>query len=98
MLCLAQEYFSLYCLHSLYSSAFWQLVTSIMEDCRGLTALFRSMYLIKGRTQVGLMIILGTTIGTAFVESLYEHRMKYGDVYSKIWEGPLLVIMVCDSY
>lgn len=71
-------------------------VISIMEDCRGSAALFRSMYLIKGRTQVGLMIILGTAIGTAFVESLYEHRVKslnYGDVYSRIWEGPLLVIM-----
>jgi hypothetical protein len=51
-----------------------------MKDCQGSTALFGSMYLIKGRTQEGLMIILGTTIGTAFVESLYEHRMKYGDV------------------
>jgi len=36
--------------------------------------------LFKGRTQEGLMIILGTTIGAAFVESLYEHRMKYDDV------------------
>jgi len=26
------------------------------------------------------MIILGTAIGAAFVESLYEHRMKYDDV------------------
>lgn len=71
-------------------------VISIFEDCRGMAALFRSMYLIKGRTQVGLMIFLGTSIGTAFVESLYEHRVKalnYGDVYSRIWEGPLLVIM-----
>lgn len=42
------------------------------------------------------MIILGITIGTAFVENLYEYRVKslnYGDVYSKMWEGPLLIIM-----
>jgi hypothetical protein len=44
------------------------------------------------------MIILGTAIGTTFVESLYEHRMKYGDVYSKIWDDSLLVIMFCDTY
>lgn len=71
-------------------------VISIFEDCRGLAALFRSMHLIKGRTQVGLMIILGIAIGTAFVESLYEYRVKsltYGDVYSRMWEGPLLIIM-----
>ena len=42
------------------------------------------------------MIILGIAIGTAFVESLYEYRVKslnYGDVYSRMWEGPLLIIM-----
>jgi hypothetical protein len=45
---------------------------------------------------VGLLIFLGSTIGMAFIEGLFEHRVKtlsYGDGSSRIWEGPLLVIM-----
>jgi hypothetical protein len=51
-----------------------------MKDCQDSTALFDPCILFKGRTQEGLMIILGTAIGAAFVESLYEHRMKCDDV------------------
>ncbi|GLJ47260.1 hypothetical protein SUGI_0997980 [Cryptomeria japonica] len=72
------------------------IVVSILEDYYGMGAFFRSMFLIKERTQVGLLIFLGTCIGTAFVEGLFDHRVKtvsYGDGSSRIWEGPLLVIM-----
>ncbi|KAI4387521.1 hypothetical protein MLD38_005348 [Melastoma candidum] len=72
------------------------VVISVLEDVSGPQALWRSNALIKGQTQVGLLIYLGSTIGTAFVEGLFEHRVKtlsYGDGSSRIWEGPLLVVM-----
>ncbi|KAL3501464.1 hypothetical protein ACH5RR_035913 [Cinchona calisaya] len=72
------------------------IVISVLEDVSGPRALLRSSSLIKGQTQVGLLIFLGSTIGMAFVEGLFEHRVKtisYGDVSSRIWEGPLLVII-----
>lgn len=72
------------------------IVTSVLEDVSGPQALLRSRSLIKGKTQVGLLIFLGTTIGMAFVNGLFEHRVKtlsYGDGSSRIWEGPLLVVM-----
>lgn len=72
------------------------IVISVLEDVSGPPALLRSSILIKGQTQVGLLIYLGSTIGMAFIEGLFEHRVKtlsYGDGSSRIWEGPLLVIM-----
>ncbi|KAF8399536.1 hypothetical protein HHK36_015403 [Tetracentron sinense] len=72
------------------------IVISVLEDVSGPQALLRSGALIKGQTQVGLLIFLGSTMGMAFVEGLFEHRVKtlsYGDGSSRIWEGPLLVIM-----
>ncbi|RHN62009.1 hypothetical protein MtrunA17_Chr4g0042771 [Medicago truncatula] len=72
------------------------LVISVLEDVSGAQAMLRSSILIKGQTQVGLLIYLGSTIGMAFVEGLFEHRVKtlsYGDGSSRMWEGPLLVIM-----
>ncbi|XP_021807574.1 uncharacterized protein LOC110751409 [Prunus avium] len=72
------------------------IVISVLEDVSGPEALVQSGVLIKGQTQVGLLIFLGSTIGMAFVEGLFEHRVKtlsYGDGSSRIWEGPLLVIM-----
>lgn len=45
---------------------------------------------------MGILIFLGSTIGMAFIDGLFEHRVKtlsYGDGSSRIWEGPLLVIM-----
>ncbi|EYU28808.1 hypothetical protein ABFS82_12G097100 [Erythranthe guttata] len=72
------------------------VVISVLEDVSGPQALLRSSSLIKGQTQVGLLIFLGSTIGMAFVEGLFEHRVKtlsYGDGSSRIWEGPLLVVM-----
>ncbi|KAL7132782.1 hypothetical protein ABFS83_12G097000 [Erythranthe nasuta] len=72
------------------------IVISVLEDVSGPQALLRSSSLIKGQTQVGLLIFLGSTIGMAFVEGLFEHRVKtlsYGDGSSRIWEGPLLVVM-----
>ncbi|CAI9297030.1 unnamed protein product [Lactuca saligna] len=72
------------------------MVISVLEDISGSEAILRSTVLIRGQTQVGLMIFLGSTIGMAFIEGLFEHRVKtlsYGDGSSRIWEGPLLVIM-----
>ncbi|CAK8577271.1 unnamed protein product [Lathyrus sativus] len=72
------------------------LVISVLDDVSGAQAMLRSNILIKGQTQVGLLIYLGSTIGMAFVEGLFEHRVKilsYGDGSSRMWEGPLLVIM-----
>nr|GEX25569.1 son of sevenless [Tanacetum cinerariifolium] len=72
------------------------MVISVLEDVSGAEALLRSSVLIRGQTQVGLMIFLGSTIGMAFIEGLFEHRVKtlsYGDGSSRIWEGPLLVVM-----
>ncbi|KAK8943413.1 hypothetical protein KSP40_PGU007782 [Platanthera guangdongensis] len=71
-------------------------VISALEDASGPRAFLRSVRLIKGQTQAGLLIFLGSTIGLAFVEGLFEHRVKtlsYGDGSSRIWEGPLLVLM-----
>ncbi|KAI8021758.1 hypothetical protein LOK49_LG03G00654 [Camellia lanceoleosa] len=72
------------------------IVISVLEDVSGPQALLRSSLLIRGQTQVGLWIFLGSTIGLAFVEGLFEHRVKtlsYGDGSSRLWEGPLLVLM-----
>ncbi|XP_010258644.1 PREDICTED: uncharacterized protein LOC104598320 [Nelumbo nucifera] len=72
------------------------IVISVLEDISGPQALLRSGVLIQGQTQVGLIIYLGSTIGMALVEGLFENRVKtlsYGDGPSRIWEGPLLVIM-----
>ncbi|KAL2904056.1 U-box domain-containing protein 25 [Bienertia sinuspersici] len=72
------------------------VVISVLEDASGPQALLRSSILIRGQTQVGLLMYLGSTIGMAFVQGLFEHRVKtlsYGDGSSRIWEGPLLVIM-----
>ncbi|ONK60042.1 uncharacterized protein A4U43_C08F13590 [Asparagus officinalis] len=71
-------------------------VISVLEDVSGPRAILRSVSLVKGQTQAGLLIFLGSTIGMAFVEGLFEHRVKtlsYGDGSSRIWEGPLLVVM-----
>ncbi|KAL3511087.1 hypothetical protein ACH5RR_030488 [Cinchona calisaya] len=72
------------------------IVISVLEDVSGPQALLQSSSLVKGQTQVGLLIFLGSTIGMAMVEGLFEHRVKtlsYGDGSSRIWEGPLLIIM-----
>jgi hypothetical protein len=72
------------------------IVICVLEDVSGPEALVQSGALIRGQTQVGLLIFLGSTIGMAFVEGLFEHRVKtlsYGDGSSRIWEGPLLVVM-----
>lgn len=72
------------------------VVISVLEDASGPQALLRSSMLIRGQTQVGLLMYLGSTIGMAFVQGLFEHRVKtlsYGDGSSRIWEGPLLAIM-----
>ncbi|KAK4263504.1 hypothetical protein QN277_028903 [Acacia crassicarpa] len=72
------------------------LVMPVLEDVSGAQAMLRSSVLIKGQTQVGLVIFLVSAIGMAFVEGLFDHRVKtisYGDGSSRMWEGPLLVII-----
>ncbi|KAJ4962740.1 hypothetical protein NE237_022679 [Protea cynaroides] len=72
------------------------IVISVLEDVWGPQALLRSSILIRGNTQVGLLIFLMSILGTTFVEGLFEHRVKtlsYGDGSSRIWEGPLLVFL-----
>ncbi|KAL5197380.1 hypothetical protein ABZP36_000892 [Zizania latifolia] len=69
---------------------------AVLEDVSGINAMRRSVQLMHGQTHVGLLIFLGSTIGLAFVEGLFEHRVKtlsYGDGSSRLWEGPLLVLM-----
>jgi hypothetical protein len=71
-------------------------VIAVLEDVAGFNAFRRSVHLMRGQTHVGLLIFLGSTIGLAFVEGLFEHRVKtlsYGDGTSRLWEGPLLVLM-----
>ncbi|RAL40110.1 hypothetical protein DM860_008250 [Cuscuta australis] len=72
------------------------IVVSVLEDVFGLQALLRSVSLIKGKTRVGLLVCFGTTVGLEFVKGLFDRRVKtlsYGDGSSRLWEGPLLVIM-----
>lgn len=72
------------------------VVVSVLEDSWGLQTLGRSNFLIKGQIQVGLLMYVGSTLGMAFVQGLFDHRVKtlsYGDGSSRIWEGPLLVVM-----
>ncbi|KAG2253223.1 hypothetical protein Bca52824_083359 [Brassica carinata] len=62
------------------------IVISILEDVSGPRAFVRANDLIKGQTQVGLLIFLGSTIGLTFVVGLFEHRLKilsYGDGASR---------------
>lgn len=72
------------------------IVISVVEDASGLEAVLRSRVLIKGQTQLGISLILGSTLCMAIVEGLFDHRVKtvsYGDGSSRLWEGPLLVVM-----
>ncbi|KAL5198807.1 hypothetical protein ABZP36_002319 [Zizania latifolia] len=71
-------------------------VIAVLEDVAGVNAMRRSVQLMHGQMHVGLLIFLGSTIGLAFVDGLFEHRVKtlsYGDGSSRLWEGPLLVLM-----
>lgn len=72
------------------------IVISVLEEVSGPEALMRSSTLIKGQVQVGLLLYLVSSMGMAFVQGLYDHRVKkvsYGDGSSRLWEGPLLVLM-----
>jgi len=72
------------------------VVVSILEDASGLQALVRANFLVRGQIQVGLLMYVGSTLGMAFVQGLFDHRGKtlsYGDGSSRVWEGPLLVVM-----
>lgn len=73
------------------------IVISVLEDVSGPEALHGASVVIRGQTQVGLLIFLGSTMGMALVEGLFEHRVKtlsYRDGSSRImWEGPLLAVM-----
>ena len=72
------------------------VVITVLENVKGPQALFMCSLLIRGQTHVRLLIFLGLMIGMAFVKGFFEHRVKtlsYGDGSSRIWEGPLLVLM-----
>ncbi|XP_047330081.1 uncharacterized protein LOC124933683 [Impatiens glandulifera] len=75
------------------------VVISVLEDVSGPEALHGASLLIRGQTQVGLLIFLGSTMGMAFVEGLFEHRVKtlssssFDAASSRIWEAPLLAVM-----
>ncbi|KAE8730002.1 hypothetical protein F3Y22_tig00003041pilonHSYRG00497 [Hibiscus syriacus] len=72
------------------------IVICVLEEVSGIQALVRAFVLIKAQAQVGMLIFLGSTIGLTFVTGLFDHRVKtlsYGDGSSRIWEGPLLVVM-----
>nr|XP_043625940.1 uncharacterized protein LOC122597407 [Erigeron canadensis] len=87
--------FSLFLAHTLIVCDI-SMVISILEDVSGPQALLRSSVLIRGQTQVGLIIFLGSTIGMALVKGLFEYRMKslgYEEKGSRIWERPVLVVI-----
>ncbi|KAJ7535521.1 hypothetical protein O6H91_12G037300 [Diphasiastrum complanatum] len=75
-------------------------VISIAEDNHGTAAMERAVFLIKGRTEVGLLMLLFTMTSTALVEGLFQYRIIGRPEYhysngtlSLIWEAPLLIIM-----
>lgn len=72
------------------------VVVSVLEEGSGPRALLRSGVLIKEHFKVVLLLYLWSNISMAFVVGLFDHRvntLSYGDGSSRIWEGPLLVIM-----
>ncbi|KAJ7553837.1 hypothetical protein O6H91_06G115100 [Diphasiastrum complanatum] len=83
-------------------------VVSVLEDKYGSSALTRAFFLIKGRTQVALLLLLFSTTMAALVDGLFQYRVvgrpnyHYSKDISRIWEAPLLVLMfsslvLCDS-
>ncbi|KAK7836118.1 hypothetical protein CFP56_022914 [Quercus suber] len=67
------------------------IVISVLEDVSGPQALLRSRPNASGSFHISWI-----NIGMAFIEGLFQHRVKtlsYGNGSSRIWEGPLLVIM-----
>lgn len=83
-------------------------VVSVMEAdcCYGLDAVFRAMFLIRGRTHIALLMALLTNMSLALVESLFQYRvmgMRHGSSFSyekgsrinssAVWEAPLLIFI-----
>jgi len=82
-------------------------VVCVMEAdcCYGLDAIFRAMFLIRGRSQIALLMALVTNMSLALVESLFQYRvmgMRHGSFYyenssrissSAVWEAPLLIFI-----
>jgi hypothetical protein len=83
-------------------------VVCVMEAdcCYGLDAVFRAMFLIRGRTHIALLMALLTNMSLALVESLFQYRvmgMRHGSNFSyekgsrinssAVWEAPLLVFI-----
>jgi len=61
-------------------------VVCVMEAdcCYGLDAVFKAMYLIRGRTQIALLMALVANMSLALVESLFQYRvmgMKHGSSF-----------------
>eukprot|EP01018_Ginkgo_biloba_P024544 Gb_15635 [translate_table: standard] len=79
-------------------------IVSVMEDCFGIDAVLRAKFLIRGRTQIALLMALITNLSMAFVESLFQYRVmgrrRNPSVHhisssssSVVWEAPLLIFM-----
>ncbi|XP_047341625.1 uncharacterized protein LOC124945269 [Impatiens glandulifera] len=72
------------------------VVSVLEEEVSGSQALIESRRVIEGKIRVGVSLFLISTIGMLLIEWLFDHRVKtvsYGDGSSRIWEGPLLVLM-----
>eukprot|EP01018_Ginkgo_biloba_P024545 Gb_05407 [translate_table: standard] len=77
-------------------------IVSVMEDCYGIDAVLRAKFLIRGRTQIALLMALITNLSMAFVESLFHYRVMgrrsnpsvdHISSSSVVWEAPLLIFM-----
>jgi hypothetical protein len=83
-------------------------VVCVMEPdcCYGLDAIFKAMFLIRGRTQIALLMVLITNMSLTLVENLFQYRvmgMSHGSRFyyknssrissSAFWEALLLIFM-----
>ncbi|EFJ33880.1 hypothetical protein SELMODRAFT_82741 [Selaginella moellendorffii] len=81
------------------------ITISMLEDIQGRAALMKAILILRGRTQVGLLLFIIATAATASIDSLFQYRVvgvpgyKYAiDLSSKLWEMPLLVGMYSFLY
>lgn len=72
-------------------------VVSALEGFHGKPALIQSMHLLKGRSEVALLLFLVTNVNATLLDILFEfHIIRTTDasiIYDKYWEAPLLVFM-----
>ncbi|GLJ18409.1 hypothetical protein SUGI_0326130 [Cryptomeria japonica] len=72
-------------------------IVCVLEDgCSGMEAVCRAKFLIRGRTQVALLIVVITGLGLAFVEGLFQYRVMVNDkmdCFGAVSEASLLIFM-----